>query len=77
MPSDITGRVAGTNITGRSRINNINVTTPLEVVNTFNSQTISLKGISTMGTASQILRVKSDASGLEPHTLEVADYFEY
>ena len=73
MPSDITGRIAGTNITGRSRINNINVTTPLEVVNTFNSQTISIKGISTMGTASQILRVKSDASGLEFHTLEVAD----
>ena len=48
MPSNITGRIGGTNITGRSRINtqSVSVLSPLEVLTeAFNSQTVSiLKG---------------------------------
>ena len=75
MPSNITGRIGGTNITGRSRINtqSVSVLSPLEVLNTFNSQTVSIKGLSTIGTATQIIRVNSSATALEYHTLEVID----
>jgi hypothetical protein len=56
-------------LNGLDNINPISATLPLEI----NDSVISLKGLNNIGSASQIIRVNSGATGLEYHTLEVVD----
>jgi hypothetical protein len=56
-------------LNGLDNINPISATLPLEI----NNSVISLKGLSNIGSASQIIRVNSSGTQLEYHSLETVD----
>ena len=61
------------NLTNSISTNSLLATLPLELTNDGLDDIISLKGLSTIGSASQIIRVNSGGTALEYHTLEVVD----
>ena len=76
MPRNLTNtfeNVSNRNITNTIITNSLRATLPLELTDDGTDNIISLKGLSTIGNASQIIRVNAAATGLEYHTLEVVD----
>ena len=76
MPRNLTNtfeNVSNRNITNTIITNSLKATLPLELTDDGTDNIISLKGLSTIGNASQIIRVNAAATGLEYHTLEVVD----
>ena len=65
--------VSNRNITNSILTNSLKATLPLELTDDGLDNIISLKGLNSIGTASQIIRVNSGATALEYHTLEVVD----
>jgi len=61
------------NLTNSISTNSLLATLPLELTNDGLDDIISLKGLSTIGSASQIIRVNAGGTALEYHTLEVVD----
>ena len=76
MPRNLTNtfeNVSNRNITNTIITNSLKATLPLELTDDGTDNIISLKGLNTIGNASQIIRVNAAATGLEYHTLEVVD----